>query len=164
MDGYKIRFKKDITCGFAPKIKCRIDDRFTVHAIVDTGARVTDLPISVIERLEYSKEKQLVKSIGVVGGTLHNPVRNAYLARIQSLQLGDLVVHEVPVRVVKSRHNKLLLGKAFLSHFVVTVNYPANELILVPYENDFLENNIFSTGVMLTKGENGSIVYGSTSL
>ena len=51
-----------------------------------------------------------------------------------------------------------LLGRDFLSQFLITIDYPEDETFFVPYEDAQFVKNMFSFGVSLSKGANNTIV------
>jgi S1-C subfamily serine protease len=51
-----------------------------------------------------------------------------------------------------------LLGKDYLSQFLITIDYPNDVINFVPYEDAQFVDNIFSFGLNLSKGESDTIV------
>ena len=51
--------------------------------------------------------------------------------------------------------NSALIGKKLLEHYLLTIDYPGKELILVPNGTGNPQSNIFSCGVGLRKGVDG---------
>lgn len=52
----------------------------------------------------------------------------------------------------------VLIGMDFLSHFIVTINYPAKEMILLPNETVCLKTNLISTGLKFSKDDQNKTV------
>ncbi|MFH1851328.1 MAG: PDZ domain-containing protein, partial [Candidatus Neomarinimicrobiota bacterium] len=76
-----------------------------------------------------------------------------YLWRVQKLELGELELTNLPV-IFAELPNQLktaLIGKDLLDKFLITINYPEGDLILIPKGNHDLKTNIFSTGLALRK-------------
>ena len=51
-----------------------------------------------------------------------------------------------------------LLGKDYLCQFLITIDYPNDEILFVPYEDAQFVKDLFSFGVNLSTGENNTIV------
>jgi len=47
-----------------------------------------------------------------------------------------------------------LIGKEFLDEFLIQINYPSNEMFLIPDKHLNFNTNIFTTGLALRKGKN----------
>ncbi|OGW46017.1 MAG: hypothetical protein A2078_11650, partial [Nitrospirae bacterium GWC2_57_9] len=148
---HRIRFKQDMTVGFAPVVEAKIEDKYTVPAIIDTGydGYFAAIPSPLLKKLQ--RPGRLVKGAGMGGA--FGIASGGELQRLKSFALGtDLRVANVPVEATKM--DKALLGKQFLDKFVVTINYLTNELTLSPYEeNPRFRSNIFSIGLRVMYDE-----------
>jgi S1-C subfamily serine protease len=51
-----------------------------------------------------------------------------------------------------------MIGKEFLSRFVVTLNYPAGEMLLVPSDGDKPRDNVFTTGIGVVRDASGKAI------
>jgi predicted aspartyl protease len=154
---YRIEFSTDMRNGYAPRINCMIDNQIKVKAIIDTGAPyIATLPESLVEKTEAHKNNQVVHSKGNIWGAAFKASENNQLLRLKYLQIGTLKLNNIPVISLPS--NDMLLGKKFLSNFMVTLNYPAKEMILAPYNALDFPTNIFSFGTIVRKTKDGKTV------
>jgi hypothetical protein len=113
--------------------------------IVDTGATEVSLRSSVYASLVSDGRAQLESGIAIM--TIAG-ASNASLTRAKSITVGGVSVANVPVMTIMSTpsdqllngiSNELgtqidgLLGGSFLRNFLVTIDYPAGQLHLEPY-------------------------------
>jgi predicted aspartyl protease len=147
---YRIEFTTDMKNGYAPRIQCTIDNNIKVKAIIDTGAPyIATLPFSLVEKTDAYKKGQVVHSKGNIWGAAFKASENNQLLRLKYFQIGTLKLNYIPVISLPS--NDILVGKKFLSKFMVTLNYPAKEMILVPHDTLDFPTNIFSFGTIVRK-------------
>ena len=59
--------------------------------------------------------------------------------------------------VICEQSDNFVLGSAFLSHFEVTINFPALEMNLVPIPSDKMSDNILAYGFGSQKDDAGKI-------
>lgn len=155
-NGYKVKFKKDLKSGLAPKIKCVIDDQYEFDAIIDTGfSDYFAIPNEKIKDLKIVDGKQLIQTIGTSSGGAFKNLDVSYLFRINSFGLGSLKINHMII--TNTGYDKPILGKKFLEKFLVVINYPKEELVLIQ-NNEIFETNIFSTGLMLDRNDYNQIV------
>jgi hypothetical protein len=101
--------------------------------IVDTGADVALEP-SFAQRIGVKTSNA---GSGVFAGGLHAPIQSGMLA---SLALGGATAYDVPVHVMETHaadlfpklHIDGIVGTTYFERFLVTIDYPGNELILRP--------------------------------
>ena len=154
---YIIEFTTSMTMGYAPKIECMIDNNTKASAIIDTGAPyIATLPSSLVEKTDSYKNGQVVKSKGNIWGAAFKASENNLLLRLKCLKIGALKINEIPV--ISLPIENILLGKKFLSNFLVTLNYPARKMLLRPYGKLDLPNNIFSFGTIIKKNNDGKTI------
>lgn len=153
-----VKFKSDMMNGFAPKIECTVDKSIDAHAIIDTGYPGIALPTEIIRKSREFKAGEVLESDGSMSSGLVGASDKDYLLRMNSLSLGKLVFTNVPCASTGS--HEALIGKKALSHFLVTLDYPAGEMILRRYENDKYETNVFGWGLALKRDEGRIIVKG----
>lgn len=159
-DAVRIPFKLDMKSGFAPKIKCKINDEIEADGIIDTGSpAIADLPLSIMTQLKSFHDGAVLTSKGSMSGGAFGMSAKSYLLRIDKLQIEDLGLSNIPSISHSGKANNILIGAKFLSRFLVTLNYPAGEMILRPYGTNF-DTNIYSYGLALNKSGNKTIVTG----
>ena len=157
---YKIRIKKHTPLQF-PLAKCKIDGNIEADGMIDTGSPFAIVfPLTLIEKQNFSNESHLIKSTGIMAKWPFTSSDDNYLARIKSFKMGTLEIKNLPVIYAELPGNISypLLGKEFLSQFLITINYPDDEMILVPNEETEFKTNLFSTGLELIKDKNDKTV------
>lgn len=150
-----IKFKPEMKQGFAPKITCTVDKIIDIDAFIDTGYPGIGLPIKTMRMLKGFKAGEVLESDGAMSGGLAGSSDKDYLLRMDSLSLGKLEFNNVPG--ASSGTHEVLIGQKILSHFLVTLDYPAGEMLLKPYENEKYETNVYTWGFAL-KRDNGRVL------
>ena len=158
-DQWVIPFDQDMTNGYAPQIECVVDDAIKVKAIIDTGnPDFFSVPLSVAKKTSTFQQGKVLTSEGSVAGGAFGLSQGSYLFKLKQLQMGDRVFHGVST--VTSTSKDALIGYGFLSNFVITLDYPNNEIRLKPIhsvEDDF---EFYSFGLALNRVEDKTIVVG----
>lgn len=151
---YKIKFSTDMKMGYAPRVECTIDKNIKVYGIIDTGLPfLATLPLSLVEKTDGYRSGQMVKAKGSVWGALFKASENNILLRVKSMKMGALVAHDIPA--ISLPHRDILIGKKFLSNFLVILNYPGHEMTLTPYDKLHFPTNIYSFGTIVNKSKDG---------
>lgn len=158
-NAFQVEFKTDFTCGFAPKITCMVNNQFSKHAIIDTGfPAFLAIPMQEIDNNDLLQSGQWITAKGhTLGGAFANADKS-YLLRIDEFSIGELTLHSLPA--VSTGTSDILIGKAFLENYIVTLNYPAGQMILTPNNSHSFETTEASTsfGLAITKQEDGKVV------
>jgi predicted aspartyl protease len=153
-------FKTDIKMGFAPVIKCEVGGEIKDTAIIDTGfPGIVALPLSTVKKTRSFKEGDVLTAQGNMTGGMFGVTGEDYILRIDELKVGNLKLRNIPSTSHSLKDGHLLLGIKFLEKFLVSLNYPAEEMILTPYGTPF-ETNIPSYGLALAKEDHKTIVSG----
>jgi predicted aspartyl protease len=147
--------------NYAPMIDCRINGDTSVKAMVDTGQPYSIVfPLEYLDKLNARSDEQLIKSKGVMIKWPGTSTTDSYLWRIdkfeqQNLKINNLVCcfAELPPLL-----SVPLLGKDYLCQFLITIDYPKDEILFVPYEDAKFVKNIFSFGMNLSKGKDNTVV------
>ncbi len=154
---YKIKFSTNMEMGYAPRVECTIDDHIKAYGIIDTGAPFfATLPLSLVKKTDGYKSGQVVKAKGSVWGAAFKSSENNMLLRVKSIKMGALVAHDIPA--ITLPHRDILIGKKFLSNFLITLNYPDKEMTLTPYDKLNFPSNIYSFGTIVNKNKDGKTV------
>jgi hypothetical protein len=153
-----IKFTPEMTQGFAPKIECTVDKSIDTDAFIDTGYPGIALPTEIIRKSKEFKAGEVLESDGSMSGGLAGSSDKDYLLRIKGLSLGKLEFTNVPCASTGS--HEVLIGEKALSHFLVTLDYPAGEMVLKRYENDKYETNVYGWGLALKRDEGRMVVKG----
>ena len=145
----------------APMIDCTINENISVSAMVDTGQPYSVvLPLDYLDKMGVRDDPSLVKSKGLMIKWPGTKTIDTYLGRIEQFTQGSLKIRDLmccfaelpPLLSVP------LLGKDYLCQFLITIDYPNDEILFVPYEDAQFVKDMFSFGVNLSTGQNNSIV------
>lgn len=155
-----IPFKTSMKNGFAPEIECVVDGGIKGTAIIDTGFSGTvALPLPMVKKTNAFEDGNVIVSKGSMLGGMFGMAEDNYGLRMSELKSGDLKLNNIPTVSYHSKNGHLLLGNRFMNKYIVTLNYPAKKMILIPYGEQF-ETNIPSYGVALTKHDGKTVVSG----
>ncbi len=136
-----------------PKTQCQINDRWSSEALIDTGAPFTIVfPLSLLNKQDW-RRFPLIESIGVMASWPNSSIQKNYLTRIERLKMGMLELNNIPV--IFSNTDDIVVGQELLSQFQIFLNYPDHEMILVPAGKIFFKSNYFSTGLKVSKANDG---------
>lgn len=159
----EIRIKVDIPFPMRfPTLSLMMDDNSEIKGIVDTGSPYAlVLPLSFVEELPADSRSALIKSKGAMAKWPGTSADYNYLGRIKRLKCGDLEIENLPVVFAELPMNFVnlgLIGKRLLQHYLFTIDYPGEELILVPNGTGDPQSDIFSCGVALKKDQDGRTI------
>ena len=152
--GYVINFWQDMQNSFAPKIKCEIKPGLVMDGVIDSGCEGTIcVPSGKIKKGELLQSNANIEAQGTMSAGAFGKNTKDYMLRvndfsIDSLHVSNLLVTNTPGKVC-------LIGSDFLSQFVVTINYPAHQLILVPIKSQNFPHNSYSLGFGAIKSDSG---------
>jgi hypothetical protein len=158
--GHRVPFTNH-PINHAPMIDGLINDTISIKAMVDTGQPYSVvLPLDFLDSLAVREGPDLVRSKGLMIEWPGTKIKDVYLGRIGSLSMGGLrtgdlmcLFAELPALL-----SGPLLGKDYLSQFLMTIDYPNHEILFVPDEDASFAKDLFSFGLNLGKGENNAIV------
>lgn len=154
---YKIKFTTNMKSGYAPRVECIIDNHIKAYGIIDTGAPfLATLPRMLVEKTVAYKSGAVIKAKGNVWGAAFKASENNMLLRIKSMKIGALVANNIPA--ISLPHRDILFGKKFLSKFLVTLNYPQQEMTLTPFDKLDFPTNIYSFGTIMNIDKDGKAV------
>jgi hypothetical protein len=155
---YQVRLQTNNAASL-PKLQCQVNDRWSWTGLIDSGAPFTIVfPLSLINKQDW-RNSPLVESVGVVASWPNSPIQKNYLTRIESLQIGELELHNIPV--IFSNTEDIIVGQELLSQFLIYLNYPENELSLYPVGKIFMKSNYFSCGLSLNKTADNRTLIGA---
>ena len=159
-DGYKIKFENHFPIR-APMAEIEIDREIKIKGMIDTGSPYLIVcPLALMEDQDFLKGRKFIMSEGIMAKWPISDIDKNYLSRFKSLKIGSLEIRNIPVLFANT--GNVLIGRDFLDQFIVTINYPANELILRPNGKPAFESNLFSAGLALERIEenNKTVVRG----
>lgn len=115
-----------------PIIKVKINDHEEVNFLVDTGAA------EIMIDADFAKEINL-ESFGAKTGVFAGGQKaTTFLSKIESITLGDLKVHNIPVKIMPVRPISQIfggkqvdgiIGTVLFYHFITTIDYPNGEIV-----------------------------------
>ena len=157
----KIPFETDMKSGFAPVVECVLDGGEKATGLIDTGfPGFMAFPVSMIHKSESFNNGSVVTSNGSMNGGMFGMENiESYALRFNRVKIGNLKLINVPSTSHSGKDGQVLLGNKLLEKYIVTINYPAQEMTLKPCGAPF-ETNIPSYGLALTKKNKKTIVSG----
>jgi len=149
--GYLVRFEQSMKQGFAPLVEVASSDA-TFDAAIDTGlADALSLPVTLLEKVD---KDGMIEGKGVMGGGAFEENGKARLARLAGFRIGSSEFGRIMASAAEGQ-KLALIGKEFLSRFVVTLNYPVGEMLLIPIDGEKTRDNIFTAGMGIMRDEAG---------
>lgn len=145
----------------APMIDCIINGSVPVKAMVDTGQPYSIVfPLEYLDKLNARNNPPLVKSKGIMIKWPGTKTIDSFLGRVDQFEQGDLTINNLmccfselpPLLSVP------LLGRDYLCQFLITIDFPNDEILFVPYDDAQFVENAFSFGMNLGRGESNTIV------
>lgn len=140
---------------FAPLTIAGVDTPF--KAEIDTGATSGLLiPMHYLEQFKPVLNSRIVRCLGAFHGGAFSE-SDGSISRIGQFKLGDLAFENMVVDFENRENDFLILGNDFLSRFILIINYPRNELFLLPLKNKTLETNLRIFGFNVKQDQMGEI-------
>jgi predicted aspartyl protease len=156
----KVPFKADMLQGFAPVIKCKVDG-IQDNGLIDTGfSGMVGIPVSMVKKYSSSKNGSLISSDGAMGGGLFGMANaRSYAMRLNAFSIGQVRLQNVPAVSHLHKGGQVLIGNKLLENYIVTLNYPAGEMILKPTGAQHA-TNIPTYGLALSKKGTQTVISG----
>jgi len=116
-----------------PIVQARVNDKYNIYLLIDTGAAALILDP---EFADEAGATRFGKTIGTFAGGKQAAVQHA---KIDSIQLGEFSIKNVPVALLPTRRFPFavdgqridgILGTVLFYHFFTTLDYPNGELVL----------------------------------
>ena len=157
-DGIHFRFRNH-PVNNAPIIQLKINGK-EIEGMIDTGQPYPiALPFKDFERFVKPSGTEAVRSKGLMIKWPQTDPRFNYLTCLKSLKLGNLriaqafcIAGELPPML-----SMPLIGTDLLSQFKMIINYPRDELMLIPNPDIQLESNLYTLGLNLNLSEKGEV-------
>ena len=158
--GYRLRFTNH-RINNAPMIDGMVNGSVPVKTMVDTGQPYSIVfPLEYLDKLEAKNNPSLIKSMGVMIKWPNTSSSDSYLWRIDDIQMGK--IHAPDLLCCFAELPRILsvplLGKDYLSQFLITIDYPHDEILFVPYKNTAFITNAHSFGLSLAMGMNNKVI------
>jgi predicted aspartyl protease len=125
-------------------------------AVIDTGAsgyEYLHFPFNCLGKVKPELNCNFIKTIGSGSGGVYGQSESFY-SRLATMELGGFKISNVPICF--SNSPIIFITNIFLSHFIVTINYPKLEMYLLPNDKPF-KTNIYSYGFMAKRDQNGKV-------
>ena len=145
----------------APMIDVLINGTVEAKAMVDTGQPYSVVfPLDYLDTLGLRNDPSLVPSKGVMIEWPGTKTKDVYLGRIRQWSQGGFQTQDLMCLFAElpAPLSVPLLGKDYLSQFLMTIDYPNHEILFVPYDDASFVKDLFSIGLSLGKGESNAIV------
>ena len=158
--GYRFKFTNH-PLNNAPMIDCVINDTIPIKAMVDTGQPYSVVfPLDYLDSVGLRDDPSRVQSKGVMIEWPGTKTKDVYLGRIGQFEQGGLKIQDLMCCFAElpAPLSVPLLGKDYLRQFLITIDYPNDEILFVPYEDARFVKDLFTFGLDLRGGENNTII------
>lgn len=158
--GYRFKFTNH-RVNNAPMIDCKVNGDVSIKAMVDTGQPYSLVfPLEYLDKLSVRNNKHPIPSKGVMIKWPGTSKIDSFLWKVNQFEQGKLKIDNLmccfaelpPLLSVP------LLGKDYLCQFLITIDYPNDEIIFEPYEDAKFVKSLFSFGVNFSRGDNNTII------
>ena len=143
----------------APIIEFKVNQKI-LEGMIDTGQPFpVVIPFQDVEKFRTTDSTAFIRSKGLmIKWPNTNPQYN-YLTRLQSCEFGNLKLNNVICIFgeIPPILSMPLIGTDFLFEFKMIINYPRDEMMLIPNPDSHFEDNLFSLGLNLNLSENDEI-------
>jgi hypothetical protein len=158
--GYRQKFTNH-RVNNAPMIDCTINGNVAVKVMVDTGQPYSIVfPHEYLDKLNVKNNSSLVPSKGIMIKWPGTKTIDSYLGRIDLIEQGALKVDNLMCLFAELPPllSVPLLGRDYLDKFLITIDYPNDEILFIPHEDAKFVENVQSFGMNLCRDENNKIV------
>jgi predicted aspartyl protease len=155
-DGLVFSFRQEIATSNAPRISAFVDEIHRFDMIFDTGYDgMISIPVKTIKELPYDTTR-LLKAIGVMSGGLFGNSPADWLIKPRTLRFGSLNFEDI---ICSSNHLEVgLIGGGFLRMGETTIDYPAQKMVIRPFDHFQPLQSYFGTGMNAVKDYTGNFV------
>ena len=146
----------------APVVDLKINGNLK-EAMIDTGQPHTlVLPIETFEKYVSVDFTYYIKSKGLMEKWPGNKVNFNYMARMKTLELAGAKFDNTLCLFgdLPSMLSMPLIGTDFLSQFKIIINFPKDEMVMIPNQDFNLKDNLFSLGLNAILSENNQVFVG----
>jgi predicted aspartyl protease len=158
--GYRCKFTNH-PVNYAPLVNCTINGNVQMKAMVDTGQPYSIvLPLEYLDRLGARDSPYLIKSKGIMIKWPNTKTTDSSIWRLGQFEMENLKVDNLMCCFAELPRllSVPLLGRDYLAQFLITIDYPNDEILFVPYREAQFVDNLFSFGINLARGEDNTIV------
>ena len=149
--GAIVNIGQDWKNAFVPQVALKCGDSgFT--AWIDTGLYDTmSIPGPFLGKTNMDAQ---IESVGAMGSGNFGNMEKTRMVRLSGLSIGPLKVARV-IATSQPGQKYALIGYGLLSNFTVTIDYPAKKMLLAPAEGGRPMDNLFSTGIAISRDYTG---------
>lgn len=133
----------------APLVKLTVGSK-EIEGMIDTGQPYPlVLPLASFEEYRESEVVDFIQSTGLMEEWPNTTANINYLARLRSMAVGGLKLEHVVCLFgeLPAMLSMPLIGNDLLSQFRLVIDYPRDELMLIPYHDVNIKDNMFSIGL-----------------
>jgi hypothetical protein len=131
-----------------------------MEGMIDTGQPFpVVLPFEDFEEFKKTSDAVSIRSKGLMIKWPQTKPQCNYLTRLKSLELGSLKINNAICIFGEIPHmlSMPLIGTDLLFQFKMIINYPKDEMLLVPNPDIHFKDNLFSLGINLDVSEKNEI-------
>lgn len=144
---------KPVSVQQSPNIQVTLDDEDRIEVQLDTGNKgfLTLSSASLLALVDSGEAVALHRrSISPVKKP-DTEIETYHLAKLKSLKIGEKTFTDLPVGVYRIQDEKNAtrgnIGIEFMKHFIVTIDWPENQIYLAPVEGREMKHNIRTFGL-----------------
>lgn len=158
--GYRCKFTNH-RVNNAPMIDCTVNGNIPVKAMVDTGQPYSIVfPLEYLDKLNMRNGRSLVKSKGIMIKWPGTKSIDSFLGRVDQFEQGNMKINNLvccfselpPLLSVP------LMGRDYLCQFLITIDFPNDEILFVPYADAQFIENMLTFGMNIATGANNTII------
>lgn len=158
-----LRFKfRNHPVNNAPLIECIINGK-TLEAIIDTGQpNAFVLPIETFKDYAAEDFAGFFKSKGLMEKWPENKVDFNYLVRLNKVELGGLTFDKILCLFgdLPRLLSMPLIGTDLLTQFRIIIDFPKDEMVMIPIDGYRMKDNLLSVGVNVVLSEENEVIVG----
>jgi len=123
----------EMVSPYFPTVDMQINGKYSFPGMIDTGLHYAFVfPISWLENLTTVEKESLIPCDGYFVRWPWNESPNNYLYLMPEIQLGEIVLKDVPVIFGEIpgflSNSSALVGKYFLENYLTTIDYPNRKI------------------------------------
>ncbi len=145
--------------GFAPFIKCTLDDKTEIKAMIDTGAPVTSLNLPLVKKTKEFLRGEAIKAMGSTSEGIGGRADENYVLRIKKIAMGNNIIKNLPVFSHGENSVQMIIGNDVLSKYRVIIDYPGSRIKLIPIGKK-IDINPKSFGIAFQKRKGKTFIAG----
>jgi predicted aspartyl protease len=144
----------------APLVEFEIDGK-TYKGMIDTGQpHSVVLPIETFEDYERGEFSGIIESRGLMEKWPNPKILHNTMVRLRTMRLGPWAFSDLLCLFgdLPQMLSMPLIGMDFLSLFTIIIDFPRDEMVLIPRDGLSTKTNLFSVGLNVGLGEGGAVV------